>query len=899
MSFPTIISHPDHEAGDPHLSLQAHSAAVRRRISPLHRGGPSPARVPRVVGYLHDFGKLTVQFQQYISPDDVYDGPAAERYHAQLGAFVTLYALDELGVGREWAGAGAVAVARHHQSLPNTASYVIGTLVDALGSPPLQSQVESISETWPEVADELLTEATDDRRSWEGFERALDDGTLEALLVDLAGREELTGVYGDRDSIPTSLYDKTLHLWGSLTLADKSHAKPVSRDRIHEFGTLERGPLESHIEGLQAESKPGLTGDLNEYRQDGLEQTLAGVHEWQTRDDPPKVGTITLPTGLGKTFTGIAAALTLRDQFSLDGRQQSVIYALPYTSIIEQTREHFENPNIWNASPREDEFTVHHYLSDTVVEADDEALSEGSFLGESWRSGVVLTTYVQLFESLAGPSNQSSTKLSALDSAVVILDEPQTLPKDWWDGIQRLLDVLTDEFGAWVISMTATQPALVAQLDTISLLDAGAVHTPADCSSCTDSDLLCVNSGVPSRPVQSYFGLSDRVEYEIHPSATAHALDADAQYVSHATAARQILDAAVDEGSALAVCNTIASSRTLTEMLADRDHVHHLGKTYQRLLDRGAVTPRDDPQETAEAVLRECGVSDEDDGQRPEQDDWSALIASFSSRFRPVDRRVLLALVDHLTNTPDSFVLVSTQAVEAGVDVSFAHVFRDIAPIDSIVQAGGRCNRNFEWGRRGGTVTVWTLSDTDESTADGRGTCPAQYIYERGVPGHLRLIADTLADASGRTVPEREMAYDLVRNYFDRLSDGDGGKSVADPAIRTEIDHADAADLGERSLIGGHDTIDVLLPLQSAERTAVRELSARLEAGDYGAAQSKLTALADLRVSLPVENAANVESELTDDDSVELLVGLGDVLEYDTVTGLIGADEARAGATEL
>jgi len=98
---------------------------------------------------------------------------------------------------------------------------------------------------------------------------------------------------------------------------------------------------------------------------------------WRSRvgpDGESEVATLTLPTGLGKTFTGLSAAFELRD--SLADREtaesaRQIIYALPYTSIIEQTRELFEDPELWGADPEKSALTVHHYLSETVVHHDD------------------------------------------------------------------------------------------------------------------------------------------------------------------------------------------------------------------------------------------------------------------------------------------------------------------------------------------------------------------------------------------------------------------------------------------------------------------------------------------------------------------------------------------------
>jgi CRISPR-associated endonuclease/helicase Cas3 len=58
--------------------------------------------------------------------------------------------------------------------------------------------------------------------------------------------------------------------------------------------------------------------------------------------------------------------------------------------------------------------------------------------------------------------------------------------------------------------------------------------------------------------------------------------------------------------------------------------------------------------------------------------------------------QVLESMRKQLPGTSPSrpLICVSTQLIEAGVDVDFASVVRDLAGLDSIVQAAGRCNRN-------------------------------------------------------------------------------------------------------------------------------------------------------------------------------------------------------------
>jgi hypothetical protein len=622
--------------------------------------------------------------------------------------------------------------------------------------------------------------------------------------------------------------------------------------------------LDKHIKEIQSEpSSTTHTAELNERRESARQEVMNGG-VGRLLDSEADVGLLTLPTGLGKTFTGISAAFAVRDRISesrgLDF-EPTVVYALPYTSIIEQTREVFES-TVWGVDPASREFTVHHYLSDTVTGIDTETNPDGtvdtdrdvpppSMLGESWRSGVVLTTFVQLFESLAGPTNAQGLKLPALANSVIVLDEPQTLPKPWWPAIRRLTRTLTQEFGATIISMTATQPTLFTEaprIESASLL--------------TD--------------VNDHFEATERVTYAVDDSVWEHP---DASPLDHDDAARRIVNRVLGETddpsaySAMAVCNTILSSRYLTERVVEAGRtntgtsVEHLGKIYEEVLQKqtpaseeaSTITPDNRPpsKDIADETLRRLGLRmDGDDewiweGDPPER---TLFVGTFNSRYRPYDRRALIRVADVLATAGTPFVFVSTQAVEAGVDISFARVYRDLASLDSIVQAAGRCNRSFEWGERGGEVTLWFLADPDDPEADP----PATHIYETpDIGGHLDLVARTVrtavegAGAAPNAVPETVFTRDAIERYFDEID-----RQVTDrKELVTAIEECDGRTLGRASLIDeSYETVDVLVATTDLDRALVEEITEAFCIGNKPRGFELLNDLVDLRVSIPVRD---------------------------------------------
>lgn len=134
-----------------------------------------------------------------------------------------------------------------------------------------------------------------------------------------------------------------------------------------------------------------------------------------------------------------------------------------------------------------------------------------------------------------------------------------------------------------------------------------------------------------------------------------------------------------------------------------------------------------------------------------------ALVA-LSTDLTPRDRRARIRLIRRLLRQGQPVVVVTTQLVEAGVDFSFPVVHRDLAPLDAIIQAAGRCNRHGENDTGSGEVHLWQLLETKP---DGQaGEALWRRVYDAAL---IEVTDETLADADGWD--ERDF-LELTQRYF-------------------------------------------------------------------------------------------------------------------------------------
>lgn len=127
-----------------------------------------------------------------------------------------------------------------------------------------------------------------------------------------------------------------------------------------------------------------------------------------------------------------------------------------------------------------------------------------------------------------------------------------------------------------------------------------------------------------------------------------------------------------------------------------------------------------------------------------------------NTHFTPNDRKKKIAFIKERLALKKRIIAISTQLIEAGVDIDFPILYRDFAPVSSIVQSAGRCNRNgkLDFGK----VVLFKLRNRDKIRSE--------LIYGRGKD---KDILKFTKDAWESTIYEEKQLLSVQKNFFDRI----------------------------------------------------------------------------------------------------------------------------------
>ncbi len=620
--------------------LSEHLLQVSRRSRQLAAKLNLP-HAGELIGLLHDLGKATVTFQDYllsydkttdIEPQDELRGKID---HSTAGAQI---------IGRELAAGKKDRLAQELASL--------------LASPIMSHHSGLIDCVAPNGEDRFARrmkkrdEETRAGEAWRTVDREVRD-RAEALLHEPAMREELRraakrALHGEGNQESVDRHYQQLGLMVRLLfscLIDADRTDTADFERPGSVTLRQKAPFADWgalLGGLeQTLAKMPIEGEVNRIRRD--------VSEACARAAMRSSGTyrLTVPTGGGKTLAALRFALRHAESRANGlAPVEHVLFVSPYISIVEQNaavvRQILEPQGMSPGS-----VVLEHHSNLGVDETPGGRENwRRKVLTENWDAPVVFTTMAQLLESLFGGGTRAVRRLHAMARAVIVFDEAQTLPVKLLHLFNNAMNYLARECGTTVLLCTATQPRLHDLA-----AERGALRLAPDAEVIDDVAGLF-------RSLRRYTVVDDTER----PGGWTQANVAEAACAM-----------AQERGSCLVVLNTKKDVRE---------------------------------------VFQQCRE------KLP-----GALCVHLSTAMCPAHRaRSLQGLKEHLvTQTAGKntapILCVSTNLIEAGVDIDFATVVRDLAGLDSLAQAAGRCNRH---GRRpqGGRVLLVRLPDPPAQLED-------------------------------------------------------------------------------------------------------------------------------------------------------------------------------------
>jgi len=706
MPMMEFYSHPDIKLED-HLREVGESARetiASKVLNEIDVGILSD--IAYLVGISHDFGKFTTYFQDYLQGRRGEDGLTHHGLISALFAFemVSRYIKNkDLGSHNIYRILPLISyfVVKHHhgglddiekdlnaKSLMDEFLNIKEQLVDMRGN---ESHIEDI---YTRLFKNQKMDSFDFFAcvSKYGLEIESPDGLKKVIKPIRKVLYEFKK--GDGEVIYFLL---TQLLFSTLIDADKKHAgkvehiqrRAVPKDIVDEYKNRD-------------EFKQKNISRINRIRDEIYEAVIKKIDQIDLNQG---IFSITAPTGTGKTLTSLSAALKLRRRIEESfGYKPRIIYSLPFTSIIDQNFEVFDDvlkSTISDFEENESSYIIkHHYQADIKyrVKGKEKPIEESLALIETWDSEIVVTTFIQLFYSIIGYKNRLLKKFHNMVNSIIILDEVQNIPVKYWDLVGSILSAMAKYFRCRIILLTATKPLIFEKNECTELVKNHEWYFKQG-----ELNRVCLSIKKEDKTLVDFFHQLDGSEWA--------------------------------KDSYMFVFNTIRSSSKFYNLIGEN-----------KTVSEESIALGGSDIKTGMSQITKNGRDYE--------------LYYLSADVVPKTRRERIGIIKKRLDEGERMIIITTQLIEAGVDIDVDVVYRDFAPLDSIIQVAGRCNRNKRLEMDPGEVHIINLVDENNKNKPF-----AEYIY-----GPVLLSTVNELFKNRQDINESDF-LELINSYFEKTKD--------------------------------------------------------------------------------------------------------------------------------
>ncbi|OQY08082.1 MAG: hypothetical protein B6I28_05170 [Fusobacteriia bacterium 4572_132] len=597
-----------------------------------------------IVLFYHDIGKATKYFQEYLKAKinkEEYKDDEKLTYHSLISASIAsykVYNLLENSDNRELLSLFSfIAIRKHHGNFENIEEMLTIS----------KNNLEIMNKQMNNIICKNLEKYIEDIK----FEK-LEKFIKELLFFEFEEKMEN--------------YYLLNYIYSILTYSDKTEVAIGFTEDIkfpENIGNI--------VDKYKAEKFKNLEKiEINKLRENIYNESIKTLNKVYKTE---KIFSLNVPTGGGKTLSVLNLAFKLMGK---DKNVRRIIYALPYTSIIDQTEKILKDIFKTYGLNSKNYLLTHHHMAETKIKygENDFEGNKAQLLIENWDKPFILTTFWQLFNSLITNKNSQLRKFHNIANSIIILDEIQTIPYEYWELINKLFIKLTEIFDCRIIFLTATMPLIFRE------------------------DKKEIYPLIDKNKRNEYFSKFNR--YKINILKNKKSDEIQSYNIN------ELFEEAVEDiernknKNFLFVFNTIKSSKNFFELLKEKNFSN-----------------------------RE--------------------LIYLSTNILPIERK---KRIERIKKSSQRKIVVSTQLIEAGVDIDLDIVYRDFTIFDSLIQTAGRCNRNNRKDYVGNIKVFKLKNDNDRYDYN--------YIYKK-----LQIIITNEILSNNNNFFEKDLLV-IIDKYF-------------------------------------------------------------------------------------------------------------------------------------